>query len=161
MDLPCVSTSRRIVTICSSENSSSCFNPHSDRVKLKPSGGSVLGGQVSEVEADSPARANAGAGAIPLVEPGSEFLFAIKFHLGHLPVCGAGFGVFPVNGFWLCGNFGLAEAAKAAQKAASQATQAASDMATEMASGNFTGKKTSKPRQSKPRATSTRRAKGD
>jgi PAB1-binding protein PBP1 len=55
----------------------------------------------------------------------------------------------------------LAEATKAAQKAASQATQAASDMATEMASGNFTGKKTSKPRQSKPRATSTRRAKGD
>jgi PAB1-binding protein PBP1 len=55
----------------------------------------------------------------------------------------------------------LAEATKAAQKAASQATQAASDMATEMASGNFTGKKTAKPRQSKPRATSTRRAKGD
>jgi hypothetical protein len=52
----------------------------------------------------------------------------------------------------------LAEATKAAQKAASQA---ASDMATEMASGNFTGKKTSKPRQSKPRASSTRRAKGD
>ncbi len=24
-------------------------------------------------------------------------------------------GVFPVNGFWLCGNFGLAEAAKAAE----------------------------------------------
>jgi len=52
-------------------------------------------------------------------------------------------------------------AQKAAQKAASQATQAASDMATEMASGNFTGKKTSKPRQNKPRASSTRRANGD
>jgi hypothetical protein len=34
-------------------------------------------------------------------------------------------------------------------------------MATEMASGNFTGKKTSKPRQNKPRASSTRRANGD
>jgi hypothetical protein len=97
------------------KNASSCFNPHSNRVKLKPFGGTVLGEQVSEVEADFPARANAGAGAIPLVEPGSEFLFAIKFLLGQLPVCGAGFGVFPVNGFWLCGNFGLTEAAKAAE----------------------------------------------
>ena len=54
----------------------------------------------------------------------------------------------------------MAEASKAAQKAASQATQAATDMAKEMATGNCASKKTSKPRQSKPRAASTRRAKG-
>jgi hypothetical protein len=50
----------------------------------------------------------------------------------------------------------MAEVSKAAQKAASQATQAATNMATEMASGNFSGTKAKKPRQSKPRATSTR-----
>ncbi|MEO0047670.1 MAG: hypothetical protein RLZZ410_629 [Pseudomonadota bacterium] len=54
----------------------------------------------------------------------------------------------------------MAEAGKAAQKAASQATQAATEMATEMATGSFSSKKTAKPRQSKPRATSSRGAKG-
>ncbi len=54
----------------------------------------------------------------------------------------------------------MAEASKAAQKAASQATQAATEMAAEMATGTFSAKKTAKPRQSKARATSTRRAKG-
>lgn len=53
----------------------------------------------------------------------------------------------------------MAEVSKAAQKAASQATQAATNMATEMASGGFSGIKAKKPRQSKPRATSTRRPK--
>ncbi len=53
----------------------------------------------------------------------------------------------------------LAEVSKAAQKAASQATQATTNMATEMASGGFSGIKAKKPRQSKPRATSTRRPK--
>lgn len=53
----------------------------------------------------------------------------------------------------------MAEVSKAAQKAASQATQAATNMATEMASGSFSGIKAKKPRQSKPRATSTRRPK--
>ena len=50
----------------------------------------------------------------------------------------------------------MAEAGKAAQKAA---TQAATDMATEMASGSFSGINAKKSRQSKPRATSTRRPK--
>lgn len=53
----------------------------------------------------------------------------------------------------------MAEASKAAQKAASQATQAATNMAAEMASGGFSSKKTSKPRQTKPRASGTKRAK--
>ena len=48
---------------------------------------------------------------------------------------------------------GMAEATKAAQKAAA-------NMASEMASGGLASKKTAKPRQSKARATSTRRAKG-
>ena len=54
----------------------------------------------------------------------------------------------------------MAEAGKAAQKAASQATKAATEMAAGMSTGSFSSKKTAKPRQSKPRATSTRRAKG-
>ncbi|MBU3600119.1 hypothetical protein ICN28_06275 [Polynucleobacter sp. 30F-ANTBAC] len=54
----------------------------------------------------------------------------------------------------------MAEAGKAAQRAASQATKAATDMAAGMSTGSFSSKKTAKPRQSKPRATSARRAKG-
>jgi len=54
----------------------------------------------------------------------------------------------------------MAEAGKAAQKAASQATKAATEMAAGMSTSSFSSKKTAKPRQSKPRATSTRRAKG-